>query len=252
MTDRAEFEKWFRYEYNVPEWVEINYEGIGVAAIWKGWQACAALSRPSTEMQPHSCALEPEEKTNPTAFDQHWAVCGFVPDGANPDHIYAAMQSGWSGAMNALCALEPAESEHCLICNVESTERPLTEDLCEPCDKLLEKACGIPDSKPICAQEPAEVTRQAITQAPELPSLPKPDIRIDAFGDILPTDGRMFVRGDFYTADQMRDYALASGRVRDVIAKPNETHSQNGFGVSQNTSNTSSSVVSDSSTGGQE
>ena len=30
-------------------------------------------------------------------FEQHWACCGFVPDGANPDHIYAAMQSGWMG-----------------------------------------------------------------------------------------------------------------------------------------------------------
>lgn len=34
--------------------------------------------------------------------------------------------------------------------------------------------------------------------------LPKPDIRIDAFGDILPTDGRKFVMGDFYSAEQMR------------------------------------------------
>lgn len=39
--------------------------------------------------------------------------------------------------------------------------------------------------------------------------LPTPSIRIDAFGDILPTDGRRFVMGDFYSADQMRA-ALAS------------------------------------------
>ena len=37
-------------------------------------------------------------------FEQHWACCGFVPDGANPDHIYAAMQSGWMGH----AALSPA------------------------------------------------------------------------------------------------------------------------------------------------
>lgn len=37
----------------------------------------------------------------------------------------------------------------------------------------------------------------------DLPELPKPSIRVDAFGDILPTDGRRFVMGDFYTADQL-------------------------------------------------
>ena len=34
--------------------------------------------------------------------------------------------------------------------------------------------------------------------------MPEPDIRIDAFGEITPTDRRLFVMGDFYTADQMR------------------------------------------------
>lgn len=34
--------------------------------------------------------------------------------------------------------------------------------------------------------------------------MPEPDIRIDAFGEITPTDRRLFVRGDFFTAEQMR------------------------------------------------
>ncbi|WP_194720784.1 DUF551 domain-containing protein [Noviherbaspirillum malthae] len=35
------------------------------------------------------------------ALAQHWAVCGFVPAGAIPDHIYAAMHSGFTGGWNA-------------------------------------------------------------------------------------------------------------------------------------------------------
>jgi hypothetical protein len=44
-------------------------------------------------------------------------------------------------------------------------------------------------------------------EVPELPPLPRTDIKVDAFGDVLPTDRRSFVMGDFYTADQMRAYA---------------------------------------------
>jgi len=40
--------------------------------------------------------------------------------------------------------------------------------------------------------------------AQRISELPKPDIRIDAFGDILPTDGRTFVMGDYYSTEQMR------------------------------------------------
>lgn len=42
----------------------------------------------------------------------------------------------------------------------------------------------------------------------ELPELPKPAIRVTAFGEIEPTDGRQFVMGDFYTADQVRQAVL--------------------------------------------
>jgi hypothetical protein len=35
--------------------------------------------------------------------------------------------------------------------------------------------------------------------------MPKPDIRVDAFGDITATDRRFFVVGDFYTAEQVRE-----------------------------------------------
>lgn len=34
--------------------------------------------------------------------------------------------------------------------------------------------------------------------------MPELDIRVDAFGEIHPTDRRPFVMGDFYTPDQMR------------------------------------------------
>ncbi|AMM23026.1 hypothetical protein [Variovorax sp. PAMC 28711] len=39
-----------------------------------------------------------------------------------------------------------------------------------------------------------------------LPELPKPDICVDTFGDVTATDRRYFVRGDFFSADQMREY----------------------------------------------
>lgn len=36
--------------------------------------------------------------------------------------------------------------------------------------------------------------------------MPKPDIRVDAFGEITATEHRLFVMGGFYTADQLRAY----------------------------------------------
>lgn len=34
--------------------------------------------------------------------------------------------------------------------------------------------------------------------------LPQPDIRVDAFGNVSASDRRPFIRGNFYTRDQMR------------------------------------------------
>lgn len=36
--------------------------------------------------------------------------------------------------------------------------------------------------------------------------MPKPDIRVDAFGEITASEHRLFVMGGFYTADQLRAY----------------------------------------------
>ena len=46
--------------------------------------------------------------------------------------------------------------------------------------------------------------------APALPPLPAHDLYVDAFGELNPTDGRTFVMGNFYTAEQMQDYARAA------------------------------------------
>lgn len=40
--------------------------------------------------------------------------------------------------------------------------------------------------------------------------MPEPDIRVDAFGEIHPTDRRTFVMGNFYTAAQVREALLAA------------------------------------------
>jgi len=45
---------------------------------------------------------------------------------------------------------------------------------------------------------------------PALPPLPAHDLYVDAFGELNPTDGRTFVMGNFYTAEQMQDYARAA------------------------------------------
>ena len=38
--------------------------------------------------------------------------------------------------------------------------------------------------------------------------LPKPDLRVTAFGELEPTNSRSFVMGDFFTAHQMRSFAI--------------------------------------------
>lgn len=55
--------------------------------------------------------------------------------------------------------------------------------------------------------------KQPLTVAEDL--MPKPDIRVDAFGEIHPTDRRAFVMGDFYSAEQMRTAIAAAIRNRD-------------------------------------
>ncbi|MBC7602749.1 MAG: hypothetical protein H7255_08840 [Ramlibacter sp.] len=45
--------------------------------------------------------------------------------------------------------------------------------------------------------------------SPLLP-LPAPDIRVDAFGEVFPTNGRRFVMGDFFSAEQVTAYVAAS------------------------------------------
>lgn len=47
--------------------------------------------------------------------------------------------------------------------------------------------------------------------------LPKPDIRVTAFGEIEPLDGRTFVMGDYYTADQMQEAILAERYIIDML-----------------------------------
>lgn len=68
----------------------------------------------------------------------------------------------------------------------------------------------------------AALAPQGVTECPNAPSpfpldpntmseevkLPPPDIRVTAFGEIEPTNGRSFVMGDFYTADQLRAAVL--------------------------------------------
>lgn len=48
------------------------------------------------------------------AFAEFWACSGFVPEGANPDHIYAAMRSAWNGrallVANQTAAQQPIDA----------------------------------------------------------------------------------------------------------------------------------------------
>jgi hypothetical protein len=44
---------------------------------------------------------------------------------------------------------------------------------------------------------------------PGMPEMPRPDIRVDAFGDVSATDRRPFVMGDFFSREQLEAQRLA-------------------------------------------
>ncbi|KAF1071997.1 hypothetical protein [Variovorax sp.] len=59
--------------------------------------------------------------------------------------------------------------------------------------------------------------------------MPKPDIRVDAFGEITATERRPFVMGDFYTADQLRAYGdQRANAALEEAAKAVEQHDRTG------------------------
>jgi hypothetical protein len=90
MTDRTAFEKWARKNGYPLTQSSMSRSGLyhnsyyedETCVAWLGWQGCAALSRPSTEIQPHSCALEPAELSQqaitqaPEVFDEQGMFCG--------------------------------------------------------------------------------------------------------------------------------------------------------------------------------